>query len=190
MTDFWPSGRCFELPSRFKTPTGTITVGGGGKPPDNCCKGGIVEQYSIGLFGLGCFPYKPFVRYSQLWLLKLYFLPQTIKNGLRNTGTRAFDSLSNLLEIFGPLPGSKKKYWKIIFHLFFIHTILWVLNIETSKYHSQKPCTRLSCQFSLTFSKVNILKDPQLETLWENIATNDSETLDIRGVDFFEDYDF
>lgn len=41
----------------MRTPTGTITVGGGGKPPANCCKGGIVEQYSMGLFGLGCLPY-------------------------------------------------------------------------------------------------------------------------------------
>lgn len=57
ITDFCPSGRCLELPSRLSTPTGTITVGGVGKPPANCCKGGIVEQYSIGLFGLGCLPY-------------------------------------------------------------------------------------------------------------------------------------
>lgn len=56
ITDFCPSVRCFE-PSLFRTPTGTITVGGGGKPPANCCKGGIVEQYSMGLFGLGCLPY-------------------------------------------------------------------------------------------------------------------------------------
>lgn len=56
ITDFDPSVRCFE-PSLFSTPTGTITVGGGGNPPANCCKGGIVEQYSIGLFGLGCLPY-------------------------------------------------------------------------------------------------------------------------------------
>lgn len=57
MTDFCPSERCFVLPSLLRTPTGTMTVGGGGKPPTNCCKGGIVEQYSIGLFGLGCLPY-------------------------------------------------------------------------------------------------------------------------------------
>lgn len=57
MTDFGPSGRCFVLPSLLRTPTGTITVGGDGKLPANCCKGGIVEQYSIGLFGFGCLPY-------------------------------------------------------------------------------------------------------------------------------------
>lgn len=58
MTDLDPSERCFVLPSLLRTPTGTITVGGGGgNPPASCCKGGIVEQYSIGLFGLGGLPY-------------------------------------------------------------------------------------------------------------------------------------
>ena len=28
ITDFCPSDRCFELPSRLRTPTGTMTVGG------------------------------------------------------------------------------------------------------------------------------------------------------------------
>lgn len=54
ITDFWLSTRCFVLPSRLRTPTGTMTLGGWGIASFNCCKGGIVEQYSIGLFGLGC----------------------------------------------------------------------------------------------------------------------------------------
>lgn len=43
-------------PSRFKTPTtGTNTDGGLGWVGPTCNKGGIVEQYSIGLFGFGLF---------------------------------------------------------------------------------------------------------------------------------------
>ena len=39
-------------PSFLKTPTGTMTVGGG-TVPCTCSMGGIVEQYSLGLLGLG-----------------------------------------------------------------------------------------------------------------------------------------
>lgn len=45
-----------SLPDCFRTPTGTITVGGGElSTPDAsaCCRGGMVEQYSAGLLGFG-----------------------------------------------------------------------------------------------------------------------------------------
>lgn len=45
-----------SLPGCFRTPTGTMTVGGGElSTPDACacCSGGMVEQYSAGLLGLG-----------------------------------------------------------------------------------------------------------------------------------------
>lgn len=41
------------LPSRFRTLTGTKTEGGDGCVGPTCKGGGIVEQYSIGLFGFG-----------------------------------------------------------------------------------------------------------------------------------------
>lgn len=41
------------LPFRFKTPTGTMTVGGFWFTLETCCKGGTTEQYSIGLLGFG-----------------------------------------------------------------------------------------------------------------------------------------
>jgi hypothetical protein len=41
----------------LRTPTGTSTLGGGClKTLAACSSGGMVEQYSIGLFGLGCLP--------------------------------------------------------------------------------------------------------------------------------------
>ena len=40
------------LPSFRRTPTGTMTLGGG-ELGVACCGGGMVEQYSLGLFGLG-----------------------------------------------------------------------------------------------------------------------------------------
>lgn len=45
-----------SLPDCFRTPTGTMTVGGGElRTPDAsaCCRGGMVEQYSAGLLGFG-----------------------------------------------------------------------------------------------------------------------------------------
>lgn len=45
-----------SLPGCFRTPTGTMTVGGGElSTPEAwaCCRGGIVEQYSAGLLGFG-----------------------------------------------------------------------------------------------------------------------------------------
>lgn len=45
-----------SLPVCFSTPTGTMTVGGGElSTPEACacCRGGMVEQYSAGLLGLG-----------------------------------------------------------------------------------------------------------------------------------------
>lgn len=86
MTDFETSGRLFVPPSLLRTPTGTITVGGGGNPPANCCKGGIVEQYSMGLFGLGCLPYNHlsntpnihvyfFIQQTQIICIELYNIP-------------------------------------------------------------------------------------------------------------------
>lgn len=45
-----------SLPDCFRTPTGTMTVGGGElSTPDAsaCCRGGMVEQYSAGLLGFG-----------------------------------------------------------------------------------------------------------------------------------------
>lgn len=43
------------LPSRLSTLTGTKTDGTGWfLETPTCCNGGTVEQYSIGLFGLGC----------------------------------------------------------------------------------------------------------------------------------------
>lgn len=44
------------MPGCFRTPTGTMTVGGGElSTPEAwaCCRGGIVEQYSAGLLGFG-----------------------------------------------------------------------------------------------------------------------------------------
>lgn len=40
-------------PSRFKTPTGTMTEMGADADDVTCSCGGITEQYSIGLFGFG-----------------------------------------------------------------------------------------------------------------------------------------
>lgn len=40
-------------PSRFKTPTGTITEIGADADDVTCWCGGITEQYSMGLFGFG-----------------------------------------------------------------------------------------------------------------------------------------
>lgn len=42
-----------DLPSRLRTLTGTKTEGGDGCVGPTCKGGGIVEQYSIGLFGFG-----------------------------------------------------------------------------------------------------------------------------------------
>lgn len=45
-----------SLPGCFRTPTGTMTVGGGElSTPEAwaCCRGGMVEQYSAGLLGFG-----------------------------------------------------------------------------------------------------------------------------------------
>lgn len=75
ITDFEISGRFFVPPSLLRTPTGTITVGGGGNPPANCCKGGIVEQYSIGLFGLGCLPYNHLSNTPNIYIY--FFIQQT-----------------------------------------------------------------------------------------------------------------
>lgn len=47
--------------------------GGGGKPPANCCKGGIVEQYSMGLFGLGCRTYNNLSNTPTFLLFSLSF---------------------------------------------------------------------------------------------------------------------
>lgn len=41
-----------NLPSRFKTLAGTRTEGGCERALA-CCEGGITEQYSLGLLGLG-----------------------------------------------------------------------------------------------------------------------------------------
>lgn len=45
-----------SLPGGLRTPTGTMTVGGGEPSTPEawaCCRGGMVEQYSAGLLGLG-----------------------------------------------------------------------------------------------------------------------------------------
>ncbi len=42
------------VPSLLRTPTGTITDGAACEDPATWSKGETVEQYSIGLFGLGC----------------------------------------------------------------------------------------------------------------------------------------
>lgn len=58
-----------SVPGCFKTPTGTITVGGGElRAPEAwaCCKGGIVEQYSAGLLGLGLW-LEALIMFSQAW---------------------------------------------------------------------------------------------------------------------------
>lgn len=48
------SDNYWYLPSRFSTPTGTMTVGGGtGGAAAACCGGGTREQYSMGLLGSG-----------------------------------------------------------------------------------------------------------------------------------------
>lgn len=45
-----------SFPACLRTPTGTMTVGGGElSAPEAwaCCRGGMVEQYSAGLLGFG-----------------------------------------------------------------------------------------------------------------------------------------
>lgn len=45
-----------SFPACLRTPTGTMTVGGGElSTPEAwaCCRGGMVEQYSAGLLGFG-----------------------------------------------------------------------------------------------------------------------------------------
>lgn len=61
-----------SVPGCFKTPTGTITVGGGEfSTPEawTCCKGGMVEQYSAGLLGLGL-GLGALSKFSRLWAKK------------------------------------------------------------------------------------------------------------------------
>lgn len=67
----WKKKEVFSpsAPGCFRTPTGTMTVGGGElRAPEAwaCCKGGIVEQYSAGLLGLGLW-LEALIMFSQAW---------------------------------------------------------------------------------------------------------------------------
>lgn len=67
----WKQKEVFSpsAPGCFRTPTGTMTVGGGElRAPEAwaCCKGGIVEQYSAGLLGLGLW-LEALIMFSQAW---------------------------------------------------------------------------------------------------------------------------
>lgn len=62
-------GREPSEPGCLRTPTGTMTVGGGElSAPEACacCRGGIVEQYSDGLLGFGLWLQPPPV-FSHVW---------------------------------------------------------------------------------------------------------------------------
>lgn len=84
-----------SVPGCFKTPTGTITVGGGElRAPEAwaCCKGGIVEQYSAGLLGLGLW-LEALIMFSQAWAKAN---TDTINvNGLQNMDIKTLTILDN-----------------------------------------------------------------------------------------------